>query len=60
MLEGVGKVIKKKKPLVHIPHWRDDEKVLKDIKRIQKKNNNAPYADTMRKIVRDGIKANEK
>ena len=53
-------MIEKKKPLVHIPHWRDDEKVLKDIKRIQKKNNNAPYADTMRKIVRDGIEANEK
>ena len=52
-------MINKKKALIHIPHWRDEEKVLSDIKRIQKKNNNAPYADTMRKIVRDGIKSNE-
>ncbi len=55
-------MIEKKKPLVHIQHWRDEEIILSYIKDIQKANGKngkpAPYADTMRKIVRDGIKAN--
>ena len=58
------KVIEKKKPLVHIPHWRDDQEILDRIDSMQEKNKNpkgkkAPYADVMRKVVRDGLEANE-
>ena len=52
-------MIKKKEPLVHIPHWRDKKEIKDRIKEDQKKNNSAAYADTMRKLVRDGLEANE-
>ncbi len=52
-------MIEKKKAKVHIPHWRDEQEIKTRIEKVQKKNKNAPYADTMRKIVRDGLKANE-
>ncbi len=52
-------MIEKKKPKVHIPHFRDEKETLDRIKKVQKKNNDAPYADVMRKIVRDGLKENE-
>lgn len=52
-------MIEKKKALIHIPHWRDEKEIKERIDKVRKKNKNAPYADTMRKIVRDGLEANE-
>jgi hypothetical protein len=52
-------MIEKKKAKIHIPHWRDDIDIRKRIDAVRKKNKNAAYADTMRKIVRDGLEANE-
>lgn len=52
-------MIKKKKPLILIPHWRDEKDIKDRIEKVQKKNNNANYSDVMRKIVRDGLKENE-
>ena len=52
------KFIKKKKALVFIPHWRDEESILKRIKKL-KKRHGVTHSDVMRKLVRDGLEANE-
>ena len=48
----------KKKPAVFIPHWRDEESILKRIKKLCKKHK-ATHTDVMKKLVRDGLEANE-
>ena len=52
------RMLKPKQKKVLIPHWRDDSAILKRIDSIKKKTK-ASYSDIMRKIVRDGLEANE-
>lgn len=50
-------MLKKREKKVLMPHWRDNESTLEKVKAIQDKTG-ANYTDVMRKVVKDGLKAN--
>ena len=49
--------LKRREKKVLMPHWRDNESTLEKVKSLQDKTG-ANYTDVMRKVVKDGLKAN--